>query len=182
MADPHPDAWARSLSDAGRRTEEGTCALPDHVGGNDENEDGKDRGQQAGRAGRGAGKLHVPSLAVIVSFNSPSEQHLWSYPRKLLSRGLSFPISIPINASLVREHLLCAGAEYPLTGQFPVTILFETIRNKDSIIALSDYELFGSQAVFVEAIASLKSTGLMKEVSQQTASGNIVTFKTHPVS
>ena len=138
--------------------------------------------QQAGRAGRGAGKLHVPSLAVIVSFNSPSEQHLWSYPRNLLSRGLSFPISIPINASLVREHLLCAGAEYPLTGQFPVTILFETIRNKDSIIALSDYELFGSQAVFVEAIASLKSTGLMKEVSQQTASGNIVTFKTHPVS
>ena len=141
--------------------------------------------QQAGRAGRGAANLHVPSLAIMVSFNSPAEQHLWRHPENLLTRGLTLPISMPINVGLVRGHLLCAGSEYPLTGKFAVTRLFETRSCKDSIVVLNDYELFGSQEIFEGALAVLKSTGLMKEENCQVASGeysSMATFKTHPVS
>jgi DEAD/DEAH box helicase domain-containing protein len=141
--------------------------------------------QQAGRAGRGAANLHNPSLAIMVSFNSPAEQHLWRHPKNLLTRGLTLPISMPINVGLVRGHLLCAGSEYPLTGKFAVTRLFETRSGKDSIVVLNDFELFGSQEIFEGALAVLKSTGLMKEAIYQVASGehcSMATFKTHPVS
>lgn len=141
--------------------------------------------QQAGRAGRGAAKLQVPSLAIMVCFNSPAEQHLWRHPKNFLSRGLALPISMPINVGLVRGHLLCAGAEYPLTGQFPVTKLFETNEESHSIIVPNDFELFGSRDNFESALNRLKLEGLMKEKEHQVASkgkSSIATFKTHPVS
>ena len=140
--------------------------------------------QQAGRAGRGVTKLQVPSLAIMVCFNSPAEQHLWRHPKNFLSRGLELPISMPINVGLIRGHLLCAGAEYPLTGQFPVTKLFETHEENYSTIVPNDFELFGSRESFESALTTLKLEGLMKEKEYQVSSNeisSISTFKTHPV-
>ena len=145
--------------------------------------------QQAGRAGRGKERLDVPSLAIMVCFNSPAEQHLWRRPTHLLSRRLTAAISMPVNVGLVQGHLLCAGSEYPLTAQHPVSVLQATSgkdgHTQPNSSLLNDYNLFGSKRVFEEALDVLTATGMMKEETTPVASPQHETvsiFKTHPVS
>lgn len=140
--------------------------------------------QQAGRAGRGTARLDVPSLSIMVCFNSPAEQHIHRHPQSLLSRGRSALVSMPINVGLVQGHLLCAGEEYPLTGQHPIKTLFETNGEDGEVGILNDYDLFGSEVVFRESIDSLVSTGMIKKTTMPVAASKseIVVFKTHPVS
>lgn len=142
--------------------------------------------QQAGRAGRGAARLHVASLSIMVCFNSPSEQHLWRYPKSLLHRGRSIPPSLPVNEGLVQGHMLCAGKEFPLTGDFPATALLgwnEEEHEPNSQI-MSDRALFGSTEMYNDALESLLRSGsLVKELVPVPAENetNIEVFKTHPV-
>jgi DEAD/DEAH box helicase domain-containing protein len=90
--------------------------------------------QQAGRAGRGKDKsrLDVPSLSIVVCFNSPSEQHIWRRPRSLLGKGFSAPNIIPFTGGLVQGHLLCASDEFPLTGTHPVTVILGEAMNTNT--------------------------------------------------
>ena len=167
--------------------------------------------QQAGRAGRGKVRLNVPSLAIMVCFNSPAEQHLWRHPTHLLSKRLTASVSMPVNVGLVQGHLLCAGAEYPLTGEHRVTILGASAHDGDDAVidinkdkqsstmvrtdvstettrvpmVLNDFDLFGSEQVFLESLQVLQSTGMMKEVPTPVAVNglnHILVHKTHPVS
>lgn len=82
--------------------------------------------QQAGRAGRGSERVDTPSIAVMVCFSSPAEQHIWRNPTNLMCRGKSGLVSMPVNVGLVQGHLLCAGEEYPITGQHPVCRIFSS--------------------------------------------------------
>lgn len=141
--------------------------------------------QQAGRAGRGSARLGVPSLAIMICFNSPSEQHLWRNPKNLLNRGLSIPTSVRLSVGLLEGHLLCAGEEYPLTGHYPVTTLLSVSSlTSDANILLNDYDLLGAGAQYSEAHDVLLSSGsLVEEIvpSHNGSSGTIKVYKTHPV-
>ena len=141
--------------------------------------------QQAGRAGRGAARLNVHSIAVMVCFNSPAEQQIWKHPRSLLSKGKTALVSMPLNVGLVQGHLLCAGEEYPLMTTGSISSLFlnevtDCVQNQ----VLSDSDLFGSMDIYRESIEGLTATGMLKEKSVPIAGSKalIVVFKTHPVS
>ena len=140
--------------------------------------------QQAGRAGRGKVQLDRPSLAIVVCFNAPVDQHLWRHPKSLLSRGLSAPLSMPIYAALVQGHLLCAGAEFPLTGGVSVATVQSTNPMDEASLKhlLSDNELFGSRGVYDEAFDTLLTTGSF--VREQVAIASLTNqtctvFRTH---
>lgn len=77
--------------------------------------------QQSGRAGREKSGLSESSCAIMVCFSSPSEQYIWKNPTCLLSRGVDAHPSLPINDTVLHGHLLCAGEEFPLTGDKPVS-------------------------------------------------------------
>ena len=142
--------------------------------------------QQAGRAGRGSARLNVPSLAIMICFNSPSEQHMWRHPKNLLNRGLSVAASVTVNLGLVEGHLLCAGEEYPLTGEERVTVLqscseMESFESK----LLNDCDLLGAAVHYTEAVDVLVSAGsLVAEVVPVSNHGpceSIKVYTTHPV-
>eukprot|EP00978_Attheya_sp_CCMP212_P002322 scaffold4800_cov47-Attheya_sp.AAC.2 len=145
--------------------------------------------QQAGRAGRGATRLDVPSLAIMICFNSPAEQHIWRNPTSLLSRGRAIPTSLPINAGLVQGHLLCAGQEFPLTGDQPVSVILQPRQTR--IVSeqedkepklMNDYSLLGSEETFIEAHTTLlKSGSLVQERISipSTKDGTLLVSKTH---
>jgi DEAD/DEAH box helicase domain-containing protein len=140
--------------------------------------------QQAGRAGRGKVELDRPSLAIVVCFNSPVDQHLWRHSKSLLSRGLSAPFSMPIYAGLVQGHLLCAGAEFPLTGDVSVATVQSTnpIDEESSKHLLSDNKLFGSREVYDEAFDTLLTTGsfVREQVATTSLTNQTCTvFRTH---
>jgi len=143
--------------------------------------------QQAGRAGRGSTRLSIPSLAIMICFNSPSEQHIWRNPTNLLSRGLSIPSSVPLNVGLLEGHMLCAGEEYPLTGKDAVTTLvsYSEVVACDNIL-LNDCDLLGAEEHYNEARGLLLSVGsLVEEIVPVTHHGScemIRVYKTHPVS
>jgi DEAD/DEAH box helicase domain-containing protein len=142
--------------------------------------------QQAGRAGRCSARLDVPSLAVMICFNSPSEQHMWRHPKNLLNRGLSVAASVPVNVGLVEGHLLCAGEEYPLTGEERVTILqcCSVMESFDKEL-LNDCGLLGAAVNYKEAVDVLVSAGsLVAEVVPLSNHGpckNLKVYTTHPV-
>jgi DEAD/DEAH box helicase domain-containing protein len=142
--------------------------------------------QQAGRAGRGSARLDVPSIAVMVCFNSPAEQQIWRRPRSLVGQGRTALVSMPINMGLIQGHLLCAGDEYPLAAAGSVATLFSNERvNQDHCPVLSDCDLFGSTDVFRAAIDGLISSGMMNETALPVAgleNKKVNVFKTHPVS
>ncbi|KAL3943355.1 MAG: hypothetical protein SGBAC_002596 [Bacillariaceae sp.] len=140
--------------------------------------------QQAGRAGRGAAASSKPSLAICICFNSPVDQHLWRHPSSLLSRGLTAPLCMPIYPGLVQGHLLCAGQEFPLTGHANVLTIQstqdpDTLKEKD---LLSDYDLFGSEDIYEEALETLQVQGAVKKetVGVRSEEGSAVIYKTHP--
>lgn len=140
--------------------------------------------QQAGRAGRGVAASSKPSLAICICFNSPVDQHLWRHPSSLLTRGLTAPLSMPIYPGLVQGHLLCAGQEFPLAGHNNVLTIQSTedldkSREKD---LLCDYDLFGSEEVYREALETLQVQGAVQKetIGVRSDEGSAVVFKTHP--
>ena len=140
--------------------------------------------QQAGRGGRGK-RLDSPSLSIVICFGSPSEQHLWKQPRYLLSRGITSPMSFPINTGVIQSHLLCASKEFPLTGRQPVSALRTSNRNspmrEDDSEILPDQELFGSNELFEEAVNTLYGNGSLVRLSVPVASGGkVIVMKAHP--
>eukprot|EP01134_Creolimax_fragrantissima_P001200 CFRG1200T1 len=66
--------------------------------------------QQAGRAGR-SGKR---SLAILVCYNSPLDQHFINDPQSLFSKSPECAVLDPHNTRVLWWHLLCACTELPL--------------------------------------------------------------------
>lgn len=142
--------------------------------------------QQSGRSGREKTGPNEPSCAIMVSFCSISEQYIWKNPQVLLSRGVDAPPTLPINSTVMQGHLLCAGEEFPLTGDRPVNCLLNEI-NVD-VNFPDDCELFGSS--YTDDVDYLAKNGLLscQKVSvgsshQKNPSGDSISvFSTHPVS
>lgn len=76
--------------------------------------------QQAGRAGRVAGRQ---ALTLIVAQDNPLEQHFAARPLELLARKVEAAAANPLNAALLRAHLLAAAAEAPLRLPPPIDVL-----------------------------------------------------------
>ena len=133
--------------------------------------------QQAGRGGRG-GTTDQPSFSVIVCWNSPSEQYLWMNPKAALGRGVNAPPCIPADVSLVKGHLLCAAAEFPLVGACSVASYFPngqvSLENENLV---SDHDFFGAAAIYEDALMVLNGKGLL--CKDRT---NLTSFTVHPVS
>jgi len=110
--------------------------------------------QQAGRAGRSVDQ-HV-SIAIMICFNSPSEQHIWKHPSVVLGAGVSESNSIPYLPSLVEAHMLCSSSELPLLGTGSVVDLVETGSAK--ISGIPDHELFGDHKTFLANLTSLQNS------------------------
>lgn len=139
--------------------------------------------QQAGRAGRGVERLDVPSVAVMVCFNSPAEQHIWRHPTRLLNQALTSIPSMPFNLGVVQGHMLCASEEFPLTGCRPLIALQQTTEIAMGIPMLCDDELFGSKPVYEEALQTLVSMGsvVADTVAIHSDHGSAMTiYKAHP--
>ncbi|KNC83538.1 hypothetical protein SARC_04211 [Sphaeroforma arctica JP610] len=66
--------------------------------------------QQAGRAGR-SGKQ---SIAVLIGYNSPLDQHFMKNPKALFSKASEAVVFDPFNNRVLWWHLLCAATELPL--------------------------------------------------------------------
>jgi DEAD/DEAH box helicase domain-containing protein len=121
--------------------------------------------QQAGRAGRGVAQS--TSCAVVVAFNSPSEQFLWRFPSTLLTKGVAPTDTIPLTNSTIQSHLLCAAAEFPLTGGHPAEMLVTESSNLDEFAAfadeqspsMSDWDFFGGKRLYEAGVQGLKAAG-----------------------
>ena len=151
--------------------------------------------QQSGRGGRGrGGGDDVPSCAIMICFNSPTEQFLWRNPKSLLSRGVAAPPTLPVNGSVIQGHLLCAGDEFPLTGDRPVSCLLNEFGCRDGgSECLPDEELLGPRNVYHDGVEYLVQKGLLtrKVVRTMTETqgsktcsvrvGDIDVYTTHPV-
>ena len=132
--------------------------------------------QQAGRAGRGYSTGGSSSCAVVVCFNSPTEQHLWRNPKALLGKGVVAPPSLPINGGLLQGHLVCASSEFPLGGDLPVT---STLQSHESGFVLNDHALFGGQEAYEDAIEELKSSGSVVREIVATGISYVPVFRAH---
>jgi DEAD/DEAH box helicase domain-containing protein len=136
--------------------------------------------QQAGRA-RGK-RLDVPSIAVMICFNSPAEQHIWRHPTRLLTQSLTTVPSMPFNFGIVQGHMLCASEEFPLMGSLPWTTLQQTVDIKSASSMMCDYELFGSTLMYEEALQMLVSAGSVVKETVAVASNESRTatvYKAH---
>ncbi len=92
--------------------------------------------QQAGRAGRGI--RH--SLTFLIGLNNPLDQYFMRHPEELFGRTHENALLDPHNVHLLRQHLICAAYEMPLTSR--------------------DEELFGP--ALAEAIPSLHEEGILE--------------------
>ncbi len=69
--------------------------------------------QRVGRAGRGARQ----SGAVLVALPDALDQYFMTHPREFFTRGYEPVVLDPANPEVARAHLVCAGAERPLTPE-----------------------------------------------------------------
>jgi DEAD/DEAH box helicase domain-containing protein len=121
--------------------------------------------QQAGRAGRGVSQS--TSCAVVIAFNSPSEQFLWRFPSTLLAKGVTPTDTIPLTINTIQSHLLCAAAEFPLTGSHPADLLVTESSNPEEVATFSeeenpsmcDWDLFGGKKLYEAGVQGLKAAG-----------------------
>ena len=68
--------------------------------------------QQAGRSGR-----HTEhSLSVLIAMNNPLDQYLMRHPEAFFGQGHEHALIAPANPYILRDHLLCAAYENPLTA------------------------------------------------------------------
>lgn len=150
--------------------------------------------QQSGRAGRGKFGLSVPSCAIMVCFSSPSEQCIWKSAKSLLSRGVDAPPTLPINATVMQGHLLCAGDEFPLTGDRPVSCLLNEFGSERSCKSniMADSDLLGPEDIYTDNIDFLVKKGLLSSKQVNVVSGHlkgrkanrvdsVAVHSTHPV-
>ncbi|KAL7550627.1 hypothetical protein ACHAWF_013893 [Thalassiosira exigua] len=147
--------------------------------------------QQSGRAGRGKVGPNVPSCAIMVAFGSPSEQYIWRNPKCLLSKGIDAPPTLPINSAVMQGHLLCAGEEFPLLGNQPVSCLLNEFGLKEKDICPADCDLLGPPSVYHDNIQHLAKKGLVCCKSVRAGCGhknssksdrfNLPVYSTHPV-
>lgn len=139
--------------------------------------------QQAGRSGRGTG---LPSCSILVAFSTPSEQFLWKTPKNILHAGVNVIPSLPVCGDVLQGHLLCAGEEFPLTGNQPVSILLNETMTKGNYCPADD-NLFGTQQSYNEEIDRLVDKALLRDkrvhaVEENKAVREILCKDTHPVS
>lgn len=138
--------------------------------------------QQAGRSGRGTG---LPSCSILVAFSAPSEQFLWKIPKNILHTGINVVPSLPVCDNVLQGHLLCAGEEFPLTGDRPVSsVLNEMVNDK---YCPADEHIFGCHKSYNEEIDRLIDKGLLRDKRVCAVKGNkavqeILCKETHPVS
>eukprot|EP00977_Amphora_coffeiformis_P019389 scaffold7213_cov166-Amphora_coffeaeformis.AAC.5 len=134
--------------------------------------------QQAGRAGRG--RSQAISCAIVVCFNSPSEQHLWRYPSTLLSKGLAPTDTIPLNKSTVQSHILCASSEFPVTGKLPAECIVTETSGTE--FAISDWHLFGGQKLYEDALEELNAANsCTAELICIPSNPTLTLYKAHPL-
>ncbi len=147
--------------------------------------------QQSGRAGRGKENHSVASCAIMICFSAPSEQHIWRNPTTLLSRGLDVAPNLPINDSVMQGHLLCAGDEFPLTGDRSVSSILNEVSIQEHCPV--DCDLLGPSNVYYDNVEYLVRKGLLSQkcirfisghhaVGKSNKSASISVYSTHPVS
>lgn len=138
--------------------------------------------QQAGRSGRGTG---LPSISILISFSSPAEQYLWKVPSNILKNGVNVNPALP-TSSVLQGHLLCAGEEFPLTGDKSVSCLLNEIQSGENYFP-ADQAIFGSIEEYNEGITLLTEKSLLRDkMVRVVKDGNtveeLITKETHPVS
>jgi DEAD/DEAH box helicase domain-containing protein len=84
--------------------------------------------QQAGRAGRRAGK----SLAILIASPSPLDQYLAANPRYFFGRPVEEALLDPNNPAILADHLACAAFELPFETGEP----FGTVKDADELLDL----------------------------------------------
>jgi ATP-dependent helicase YprA (DUF1998 family) len=144
--------------------------------------------QQAGRAGRGGAssteELRRSSFAIIVCWNSPSEQHLWQNAPSVLSQSQHTAPCIPIDATLLKGHLLCAAFEFPLVGNTSLGDLLNDAKAVPAEHDFSDCELLGPHAApyYKEAVRWLLEKGhASTQVTKSIRGGaDIRCVRSHP--
>jgi DEAD/DEAH box helicase domain-containing protein len=137
--------------------------------------------QQAGRTGRGNERLDKPSLAIVVCFNSPAEQHMWRKPQTLLAIEITSPHSVPSLGTVLQGHLLCAGEECPLIANRPAALTMGSV-NESAKIMPTDQELFGG-TFFEEALNELKSSNSLiaeKFADPMTTDSFVMAYRPRP--
>ncbi len=98
--------------------------------------------QQAGRAGRSGRE----ALAVLIGQDNPLDQYFMRHPAELFGRSPEHALIDPGNEYVLRDHLLCAAYEAPLTA--------------------ADAALFGPG--YAEAVDDLAEEGLLEERGGRT--------------
>jgi DEAD/DEAH box helicase domain-containing protein len=68
--------------------------------------------QQAGRSGRSRGA----SLSFLVALDNPLDQYFMRHPDAFFQKGFEHVLVNPDNPYILRDHLLCAAWEQPLSG------------------------------------------------------------------
>ena len=69
--------------------------------------------QRAGRCGRSAAS---DALCIVIAYPSPIDQWAMRHPARLLAMGVEDVIVDTANPIVLRQHLLCAAREQPLTA------------------------------------------------------------------
>ena len=136
--------------------------------------------QQAGRAGRGPDATR-PSSAVVICFNSPVEQHLWRHPRSLFAKGVQSDDSIPLRGATLRAHLLCAAAERPLCGKYPVTILNKSENGRVVSDFPADSKLFCEEEdEYFKAVQALVDAKALREEKIVVNGEDVLVYSSAP--
>jgi DEAD/DEAH box helicase domain-containing protein len=73
--------------------------------------------QQAGRSGRGQGE----SLSFLVALDNPLDQYFMRHPESFFRKGFEHVLINPENTYILRDHLLCAAWEWPLSSRDEAT-------------------------------------------------------------
>lgn len=127
----------------------------------------------------------MPSCSILISFSSPSEQYLWKVPRNILAVGVNVIPSLPTSGTVLQGHLLCAGEEFPLTGDQPVSCILNEIQ-EESVYCPPDDSLFGLSENYNESVDNLTQRSLLRSKTVCAMSNNavekVVCKETHPVS
>jgi ATP-dependent helicase YprA (DUF1998 family) len=119
--------------------------------------------QQMGRAGRGG----RDSVAILLTWDSPVDQHWVKHPQQLLVKPPEAALVDPANLNILRLHALCAGAELPLHPLVDVQLFGEglghvvsQLREDDSLLPLEGRE---NEAYAQSRLESFQALALQDE-------------------
>ncbi len=71
--------------------------------------------QRAGRVGRGGRE----SLIILIASKDALDQYFMKHPARFFGRGVEDAVVDPANKYILKNHLVCAAREFPLTMQEP---------------------------------------------------------------